>query len=88
MTQNGFDVSSYVAPKNEKAVHPKYDAEKFQVKTAALASIFEQRHAVQVIGHGHGFVEAMIKANDYPAVKVDCMTAESEGFFFSDKYGH
>jgi len=88
MTQNGFDVSSYVAPKNEKAVHPKYDAEKFQVKTAALASIFEQRHAVQVIGHGHGFVEAMIKANDYPVVKVDCMTAESEGFFFSDKYGH
>lgn len=71
-------------------MHPSYDAEKFQRKCAEFAVIAEQRHAIQVIGHGHGFVEAIAKANDCHIVTVDCMNAEADGFTYGDKnpYGH
>jgi len=50
----------------------------------------DQRHAIQVIGYGHGFVEAIAKANGYHVVTVDCMAAEADGFGWGDNnpYSH
>lgn len=44
--KNGFKIAEYVFPKNEKAVHDSYDAEKFQQKCAMFAGMAQVRHAI------------------------------------------
>jgi len=86
MDRSGFKMSDFVIPKDEKAVHPSYDAEKFQQKSALFAEVVDQKHGIQVLGHGHGFVEAIAKSHGYHMVTVDVANAETAGFAMKKEY--